>query len=92
MLQTEQRKLHTYKKKIIWKNICQAAFYFNMEFFKVLFMVQYSLLYILMMYHVWQGRTIMHADDTSILNIGQDKNELKTTSEKTGFYAIFWGK
>jgi hypothetical protein len=29
------------------------------------------------MLHPTQGRTIMYADDTSILNIGQDINELK---------------
>lgn len=32
-----------------------------------------------------EGRTIMYADDTSILNIGQDINEFqKTTPENTG--------
>jgi hypothetical protein len=35
--------------------------------------------------HLTLSRTIMHADDTSVLNIGQDINELQiTTSENTG--------
>jgi hypothetical protein len=35
--------------------------------------------------HLTQGRTIMYTADTSILNAGQDVNELhKTTLENTG--------
>jgi hypothetical protein len=43
------------------------------------------ILYVNDISHLTQGRTIMCADDTSILNIGQDINELqKTTSDNTG--------
>jgi hypothetical protein len=37
------------------------------------------------MLHPTQGKTIMYANDISILNIGQDINELqKTTLDNTG--------
>jgi hypothetical protein len=43
------------------------------------------ILYVNDLPHLTQSRTIMYAVDTSILNIGQDVNELKeTTSENTG--------
>jgi hypothetical protein len=32
--------------------------------------------------HLTQGRTVMFDDDTSILNIGQDINELQKQPEK----------
>jgi hypothetical protein len=35
--------------------------------------------------HLTKGRSIMYANDTSILNVGQDMNELQnTTSNNTG--------
>jgi hypothetical protein len=32
--------------------------------------------------HLTQGKTIMYADDTSVLNIGQDIKELQKTTQK----------
>jgi hypothetical protein len=40
------------------------------------------ILYINDIPHVTQGRPIMYADDTSILNVGQDMNELQNTKQK----------
>jgi hypothetical protein len=43
------------------------------------------ILYVSDVPHLTLSRTIMYADDTSILNIGQDINKLQiTTSENTG--------
>jgi hypothetical protein len=43
------------------------------------------ILYINDIPHLTKGRSIMYADDTSILNVGQDLNELQnTTSNNIG--------
>jgi hypothetical protein len=55
-----------------------------MAFLKVVLRPLLFILYVNDVPHLTQGTIIMYADGTSILNIGQDINELlKTTSENT---------
>jgi hypothetical protein len=51
----------------------------------------FFILYVNDVLHLTQGRTIMCADDTSILNMEQDKNELQiTTSVNTGLVVHYF--